>query len=90
MPPPGTMNPSVTSPPAFPFTSQVTAVFVVPVTFAVNVKESPGAIVAVLGATATRIEESMCTTVSPKIFVLTVLVATTKKSFVGGRVAGAV
>jgi hypothetical protein len=39
---------------------------------------------------ATRIVESRCTTVSPKIFVFTVLVATTKKSFVGGKVAGAV
>jgi hypothetical protein len=65
-------------------------VFVVLVTFAVNVKESPGAMVAVLGVMATRIVESRCTTVSPKIFVFTVLVATTKKSFVGGKVAGAV
>src|SRR5271168_3826722 len=37
LPAPGVINPSLTSPPAFPFTSQVTAVFEVPVTFAVNV-----------------------------------------------------
>ncbi len=35
--------------------------------------------VALVGATATRIEESMCTTVVPNMFVFTVLVATTIK-----------
>src|SRR5579863_351962 len=37
LPPPDTITPSVTSPFAIPFTSQVTAEFVVPVTFAVKV-----------------------------------------------------
>src|SRR6202453_1655455 len=89
-PAPGTMNPSVTSPPAIPFASQVTAVFVVLVTFAVKVKESPGAMVALVGEMATRMVESRCTTLMPNIFVLTVLVATTRKSLVGERTAGAV
>jgi len=89
-PAPGVIKPSVTLPPATPLTSQVAALFVVPVTLAVNVKDSPGAMVAVVGFNATRTPDSTCTTAEPNFVVSTVLVATTKKSLVGGREVGAV
>ena len=47
--------PSVAEPPVLPFTDQVTAVFVVPDTAALNEKESPARIFAVGGDTSTLI-----------------------------------
>ena len=51
------MVPAAALPPGVPFTCQVTAVFVAPVTVAVNCVLAPGLSVAVAGVTATVIVE---------------------------------
>jgi hypothetical protein len=50
------MRPTVSSPPAIPFTDQLTAVFELPVTVAVNCCESPPWTLALLGETLTLTE----------------------------------
>src|ERR1700730_7679225 len=52
------MNPVVDEPPAVAFTDQVTEVFVVPETAALNGKESPARMLALVGVTATPTEAS--------------------------------
>src|SRR5580698_764976 len=82
--------PPTTGPPVDPVTDQVTPLFGVPCTFALNWYVSPVAIAAVVGSTVTVIPEVMFTVAVPNAFRSCVLTATTKNGLVGGAPAGAV
>lgn len=54
--PPEVIVPIAAEPPAVPFTAQVTAVLELPDTVAVNEKESPARMLAVVGVTLTEVD----------------------------------